>query len=50
MAQQLADRLDAPVEAPSDTLWIWPDGETAIGPTLDDLSGDWVPFEPRGDI
>lgn len=46
-AQRLADALGTDVEAPSDTLWIWPNGATGVGPTQRNLSGEWRTFEPR---
>ncbi|WP_155856147.1 hypothetical protein [Cellulomonas sp. URHD0024] len=46
LAQRLADSLGEIVEAPSDTLWIWPNGKIGIGPSDSDLSGVWRSFTP----
>ena len=47
LAQRLADALGTEVEAPSDTLWIWSNGATGIGPTQRNLTGEWRMFHPR---
>ncbi|WP_217616536.1 hypothetical protein [Cellulomonas sp. GbtcB1] len=47
IAQRLADALGTQVEAPSDTLWIWSNGATGIGPTQRNLTGEWRIFDPR---
>lgn len=47
-AQRLADRLGTPVIAPTDTIWLYPDGTVEIGARMGDNDGSWVTFEPRG--
>jgi hypothetical protein len=48
IAQDLANKLGKPVQAPSDILWIHPNGRTTIGPTADVNTGQWVMFYPGG--
>ena len=48
IAQDLANKLGKPVQAPSDTLWIHPNGRTTIGSTADVNTGQWVMFYPGG--
>lgn len=47
-AQRLADELGVPVTAPTDKVWLWPDGSVAIGQKLGDNDGEWITFRPRG--
>lgn len=47
VAQQLATSLGEPVEAPTDTLYIWADGQTHVGKSLYDKSGTWRTFRPN---
>ncbi|HET7661684.1 MAG TPA: hypothetical protein VFK66_14935 [Oryzihumus sp.] len=48
IAQQLADRLGVNVVAPSSKLWMWPDGEMAVGLDWKRPNGAWVTHEPSG--
>ena len=47
-AQRLADELGVPVTAPTDKVWLWPDGSVAIGQKMGDNYGEWITFKPRG--
>ncbi len=47
VAQQLANKLGVTVEAPTDLLWIHPDGTLTIGPTADRNTGKFEPFKPQ---
>ena len=46
-AQALADELGVEVMAPSDVLFVWPDGEMTIGPDPLTNNGEWIIFKPR---
>nr|WP_185746128.1 hypothetical protein [Oryzihumus leptocrescens] len=46
IAQQLADRLGVNVVAPSSKLWMWPDGEMAVGLDWKRPTGGWITHEP----
>ena len=46
IAQQLANKLGVEVMAPSDTLYIYPNGSTVIGPNPYTNSGSWESFKP----
>jgi len=51
-AQQLADKLGVNVMAPTDTLWVYPNGDTIISKNRDEAikgitSGTWKVFKPR---
>ena len=48
IAQRLANELGVQVTAPTDKLWLWPDGTVAIGRELGDNDGEWITFNPRG--
>jgi hypothetical protein len=48
IAQQLADRLGINVVAPSSKLWMWPDGEMAVGLDWKRPTGGWITHEPSG--
>ena len=48
IAQQLADRLGVNVVAPSSKLWMWPDGEMAVGLDWKRPTGGWITHEPSG--
>jgi hypothetical protein len=45
-AQNLANKLGVNVIAPSDTLWIFRNGNMSIGKTPFANTGKWIPFEP----
>lgn len=47
-AQGLADELGVQVTAPTDKLWLWPDGTVAIGRDLGDNDEKWITFKPGG--
>ncbi|HEU0036411.1 MAG TPA: DUF4157 domain-containing protein [Kofleriaceae bacterium] len=47
VAQHLANQLGVVVEAPTDKLWIHPDGTLTIGPHEDRNTGKWEPFRPK---
>ena len=36
--------------APTDILWILPDGKITIGPTQRENTGKWKIFKPKGDL
>lgn len=46
-AQHLANKLGVTVEAPTDKLWIHPDGTLTIGPAASRNTGKWVEYEPQ---
>jgi hypothetical protein len=46
IAQQLADKLGVKVDAPSDTVWITPDGRAVIGKNPFEATGSWSSFKP----
>ena len=46
IAQQLANKLGVNVLAPSDTLYIYPNGSTVIGPNSYTNTGNWTLFIP----
>ena len=50
-AQNLANKLGVKVKAPSDTLWVFPDGKMRIGPSQFKNIGHWVTYTPykKGD-
>ena len=48
LAQNLANKLGQNVMAPSDTVWIWPDGNLGVGRSSDFLDGTWRIFSPGG--
>ena len=47
IAQQLSNKLGVKVLAPSDTLYIYPNGSTVIGPNAYTDTGRWELFVPR---
>ena len=49
-AQMLANQLGVKVMAPTDVLWILPNGNLTIGPTWREDIGKWRIFEPEGGI
>lgn len=46
-AQSLANQLDVIVMAPSNTVWVMPDGTMTIGERPSDNSGEWRLFRPK---
>jgi hypothetical protein len=48
IAQDLANKLGAPVMAPNDIVWVFPNGRVVIGPDQDTATGSWVVFTPGG--
>ena len=45
-AQNLANKLGVKVKAPSDTLWVFPNGKMRIGPNQFTNTGHWVNYKP----
>ncbi|MEQ1570550.1 MAG: hypothetical protein ABMA64_33275, partial [Myxococcota bacterium] len=48
-AAELARELGVEVKAPTDTVWIHPDGTLTVGPTPDAASGGWSRTAPSGE-
>lgn len=48
VAQAVADTLGVKVMAPTDVIWVRPDGFITIGPDKLTNSGEWRIFEPKG--
>lgn len=46
-AQNLANKMGVPVKAPTDTLWVWPNGRITIGPNQYTNTGTWRVFKPK---
>jgi filamentous hemagglutinin len=46
-AQNLANKLGVPVKAPTDTLFVYPNGKVVIGPNPYTNSGEWKIFFPQ---
>lgn len=46
-AQQVANSLNQPVIAASDTVWPLPDGRLIVGRSLRNPSGEWRTFNPQ---
>jgi hypothetical protein len=46
-AQNLANTLGVTVRAPSDTLWVFPNGAATIGPKPNTHTGQWIDFTPQ---
>jgi hypothetical protein len=46
-AQNLANKMGVPVKAPTDTLWVWPNGRITIGPNQFTNTGTWRVFKPK---
>lgn len=46
LAQNLANKLNTEVLAPTDKVWATPDGELTVGPTKDSNTGTWEHFNP----
>ena len=47
-AQNLANKMGVVVRAPSDTLFIYPNGKMVIGPDLRHNTGRWIDYYPQG--
>ena len=47
-AARLSRELGVDVKAPTDTVWIHPDGTLTVGPTPDAPSGGWSRTSPDG--
>lgn len=45
-AQNLANKLGVKVKAPSNTLWVFPNGRMVIGPTPFRNTGRWLTYSP----
>ena len=43
----LAEQLNVKVIAPSNVVWVMPDGTMAIGDTPNSNNGEWRVFEPK---
>jgi hypothetical protein len=48
IAQDLANKLGTTVKAPTDQVWVWPNGQLTIGPSPTSNTGKWETFKPRG--
>lgn len=46
-AQNLANKMGVIVRAPSDTLYIWPNGKIVIGSNAFENSGRWIDYYPN---
>ena len=46
-AQSLAEQLNVTVMAPSNTVWVMPDGAMSIGDTPSINNGEWRIFKPK---
>lgn len=46
-AQNLANKLGRKVIAPSDTVWIHPNGRMTIGPNARTDTGKWISYYPK---
>lgn len=46
-AQNLANKLGRKVIAPSDTVWIHPNGKMTIGPNARSDTGNWISYYPK---
>lgn len=46
-AQNLANKMGVTVRAPSDKLFIFPNGRMVIGPNMYTNSGRWIDYHPR---
>ena len=47
-AQNLANKMGVVVRAPSDTLFIYPNGRMVIGPDARHNTGKWIDYYPQG--
>lgn len=49
-AQYIANQLGVDVLAPTDTVFVYPDGEMVVGPSIKENTGTWKIYSPnRGD-
>ena len=46
-AMSLAEQLNVKVIAPSNIVWVMPDGTMTIGDTPNSNNGEWRVFEPK---
>ncbi len=46
-AQNLANKMGVTVRAPSDSLFIFPNGKIVIGPDMKTNSGRWIDYHPQ---
>lgn len=46
-AQRLANALNEPVLAPTEKVWVYPNGRIVLGPHYTTPSGGWVWFKPQ---
>ena len=46
-AQNLANKLGVTVKAPTDTVWVWPNGGLTVGPSQMQNTGSWRIFKPK---
>lgn len=46
-AQNLANKMGVSVKAPTDTIWVWPNGRITIGPTQFQNTGTWRIYKPN---
>lgn len=46
-AQNLANKMGVSVMAPSDTLYIYPNGKVVIGPNQFKNTGKWITYHPE---
>jgi RHS repeat-associated protein len=46
-AQRLANVLNEPVLAPTNKLWVYPDGKFVVGPHFSTPTGGWTWFKPN---
>lgn len=46
-AQNLANKMGVSVMAPSDTLYIYPNGKVVIGPSQFKNTGKWITYHPE---
>ena len=48
VAQLLANQLGVNIMAPTDIVWVYPDGSMVIGPNEFENTGEWKIFNPKG--
>ena len=47
MEVALANKMGVTVRAPSDTLYIYPNGKMVIGPNMFTNTGRWIDYHPQ---
>lgn len=47
-AQKLANELGVNVISPTDTVWVFEDGDMVVGETEFENTGTWLLFKPKG--